>query len=87
MTTPHVAKVKKYLETLKWDILSHRTRRILWTLLLLITGCSEECSMIWQATGSLLSQKSKIDSNIGSPPKTSHFFEMEFENCLRDGKK
>ena len=32
-----------------------------------------------QVTDSLLSQKSKIDSKIGSPPKTSHFFEMELE--------
>jgi len=39
-----------------------------------------------QVTGSLLLQKSKIGSKIGSPPK-SRFFEMEFENCLRDGKK
>ena len=39
-----------------------------------------------QVTGTLLSQKSKIGSKIGSPPK-NHFFEMEFENCLRDGKK
>ena len=40
---PHVAKVvKKYLETLKWDF--YGTRHILWTLLLLITGCSEGCS-------------------------------------------
>jgi len=77
----HVTKVvKKYLEyLLKWDVLSHL--RILRTLLLLITGCSEECSTIWQAIGSLLSQKSKIGSKIGSPPKTSHFFEMEFKNC------
>jgi len=28
-----------------------------------------------QVTGSLLSQKSKIGSKIGSPPKTNHFFE------------
>ena len=41
---PHVAKVvKKYLETLKWD---YRTRCILRTLLLLITGCSEGCSKL-----------------------------------------
>jgi len=39
----HVAKVvKKYLEMLKWDVFL--TRRILRTLLLLITGCSEGCS-------------------------------------------
>ena len=85
---PHVVKVVKkyfYLETLKWDVLPHPLYSL--TLLLLIIGCSEGCSTIWQVTGSLLSQKSKIGSKIGSPPKTNHFFEMEFENCLRDGKK
>jgi len=42
---PHVTKVvKKYLGTLKWDV----TRCIL----LLITGCSEGCSTIWQVTDS-----------------------------------
>jgi len=84
---PHVAKVvKKYLKTLKW--MFYRTRRILRTLLLLITGCcSRLLRRMQQVTGSLLSQKSKIGSKIGSPPKTSHFFEMEFENCLRDEKK
>jgi len=79
----HVAKVvKKYLETLKWDVLPH-------------SPYSPDIapSDYWlfrrmqQVTGSLLSQKSKISSKIGSPPKTSHFFEMEFENCLRIGKK
>jgi len=78
-----VAKVvKKYLETLKWDVLLH-------------SAYSPDIapSDYWlfrrmqQVTGSFLSQKSKIGSKIGSPPKTSHFFEMEFENCLRDGKK
>jgi len=78
---PHVVKVvKKYLETLKWDVLPH-------------SPYSPDIvpSDYWlfrrmqQVTGSLLSQKSKIGSQIGSPPKTSHFFEME--NCLRDGKK
>jgi len=72
---PHVAKViKKYLETLK-NGMFYRTRCILRTLLLLITDCSEGCSK----SPVLLSQKSKI----GSPPK-SHFFEMEFENYLRE---
>jgi len=81
---PHITKiVKKYLETLKWD----RTRRILRILLLLITSCFEGCNTIWQVTDSLLSQKSKINSKIGSPPEMSHFFEMEFENCLKNGKK
>jgi len=74
---PHVAKiVKKYLETqLKWNSngMFYRTRRILRILLLLITGCSEGCSTIWQVTGSLLSQKSKIGSKIGSPSKMSLF--------------
>jgi len=82
---PHVAKVvKKYFCS---NGMFYCTRRIFRTLLLLITGCSEGCSTIWQVTSSLLSQKSKIGSKIGSPPKTSDFFEMEFENCLRDGKK
>jgi len=78
-TRPHVAKVvKKYLETLKWDVLPHPpyspdiTPSVYWLF-----------RRMQQVTGSLLSQKSKI----GSPPKTSHFFEMEFENCLRDEKK
>jgi len=79
----HVAEVvKKYLETLKWDVLPH-------------SPYSPDIapSNYWlfrrmqQVTSSLLSQKSKIGSKIGSPPKTSHFFEIEFENCLRDGKK
>jgi len=82
-TRPCVAKiVKKYLETLKWDVLSHPPY------------CPDIApSDYWlfrrmqQVTGSLLSQKSKIGSKIRSPPKMSHFFEMEFENCLRDGKK
>jgi len=80
---PHVAKVvKKYLETLKWDVLLHPSY-----------SPDIALSDYWlfrrmqQVTGSLLSQKSKIGSKIRSCPKTSHFFEMEFENCLRDGKK
>jgi len=45
---PHVAKiVKKYLETLKWDFITSAVL-LLRTLLLLITGCSEGCSTIWQ---------------------------------------
>ena len=81
---PHIAKVvKKYLETLKWDVSPHPPYSLdiapsdYW---------SEGCSTIWQITCSLLLPKSKINSKIRSPPKTSHFFEMEFENCLRDGK-
>jgi len=80
---PHVAKVvKKYLETLKWDVLPHPPY-----------SPDIAPSDYWlfrrmqQITSSLLSQKSKIGSKIGSSPKTSHFFEMEFENCLKDGKK
>ena len=79
---PHVAKVvKKYLETLKWDVLPHPPY-----------SPDIAPSDYWlfrrmqQVTSSLLSQKSKIGSKIESPPK-SHFFEMEFENYLRDGKK
>jgi len=74
----HVAKVvKKYLETLKWDILPHPPN-----------SPDIAPSDYWlfrrmqQVTGSLLSQKLKIGSKIKSPPKTSHFFEMEFKNCL-----
>jgi len=79
----NVAKVvKKYLEILKWDVLPHPPY-----------SPDIAPSDYWlfrrmqQVTGSLLSQKLKIGSKIGSPPKTSHFFEMEFENCLRDEKK
>jgi len=79
----HVAKVvKKYLEMLKWDVLPHPPY-----------SPDIALSDYWlfrrmqQVTGSLLSQKLKIVFKIGSPPKTSHCFEMEFENCLRDGKK
>jgi len=80
-TRPHVAKVvKKYLETLKWDVLPHPPY-----------SPDIAPSDYWlfrrmQVTGSLFSQKSKIGSKIRSPPK-SYFFEMEFENYLRDGKK
>jgi len=81
---PHVAK--KIFRNAQMGCFT-RTRRILRTLLLLIIGCSEGCRTIWQVTGSFLSQKLKIGSKIGSPPKTSHFFKMKFENCLRDGKK
>jgi len=68
----HVAKVvKQYLETLKWDILSH-------------SPYSPDIApsdywlfrRIQQVIGSLLSQKSKIGSKIGSSPKTNHFFEI-----------
>jgi len=79
---PHITKVvKKYLETLKWDVLPHPPYS------------PDIVPDYWlfrrmqQVTGSLFSQKSKIASKIGSPPKTSHFSEIEFENCLRDGKK
>ena len=43
-TRPHVANiVKKYLKTLKWDVLPHPPYSPTF-LLLLISGCSEECS-------------------------------------------
>jgi len=78
----HVTKVvKKYLETLKWDVLPHPPY-----------SPDIAPSDYWlfqrmqQVIGSLLSQKSKIGSKIESPPKTSHFFEMEFENYLMMGK-
>ena len=58
----------------------YRTRRILRTLLLLILLVVRRMQ---QVIDLLLSQKSKIGSKIESP----HFFEVEFENCLRDGKK
>ena len=82
---PHVAKVVKNIWKCSNGMFYH-TRCILRTLLLLITGCSEGCSTIWQVIDLLLSQKSKIGSKIGLPPK-NHFFEMEIENCLRDKKK
>jgi len=80
---PHVVKaVKKYLEMLKWDVLSH---------LLYFSGIAPSGYWLFrrmqQVIGSILSQKSKIGSKIESPSKTSHFFEMEFQNCLRDEKK
>jgi len=65
----HVVKVvKKYLETLKWDVLLH-------------SPYSPDIapSDYWlfrrmqQVTDSLLSQKSKISSKIGSPPDESFF--------------
>jgi len=72
---PHVAKVvKKYLKMLKWDVLPH-----------LPYSPDIAPSDYWlfrrmqQVTGSLLAQKSKIGSKIGSPLKTSHFFEMELK--------
>jgi len=62
----HVAKViKKYLETFKWDVLSHPP----YSLDIVPSDCSEGT-----AAGSLLSQKSKIGSKIGSPPKDESFF-------------
>jgi len=80
---PHVTKViKKYLETLKWDVLSHSPY-----FLDIAPSDYWLFRRLQQVTGSLLSQKSKIGSKIESPSKTNHFFEMEFENCLRDGKK
>lgn len=56
---PHIANiVKKYLETLIWNIPpAYRTRRILRTLLLLITDYFDECSTAWQVTSSVLLQK------------------------------
>jgi len=80
MARPHVTKVvKKYLETLKWgDVLPHPPY-----------SPDIAPSDYWlfqrmqQVIGSLLSQKSKI----GSPSKTSHFFEIEFGNCLREWEK
>jgi len=76
--------IKKYLETLKWDVLPHPYSPDIapcdyWLFRRIQHGLASH--------GSLLSQKLKIDSKIGSPPKTSHFFEIEFENCLSDGKK
>jgi len=71
----------QYLEMLKWDVLSHPSYSPD------IAPSDYLFRRMQQVTGSLLSQKSKIGSKIESPPKTSHFFEIEFENCLRDGKK
>ena len=52
---PHIAKVvKKYLETLKWDVLPHP----LYSPDIAPSDyfcCSEGCSTIWQVTGSFLS--------------------------------
>jgi len=69
---PHVAKVvKKYLETLKWDVLPHPPYSPD------IAPSDWLFRRMQQVTGSLLLQKSKIGFKIGSSPKTSHFFEME----------
>jgi len=58
---PHVAKVvKKYLETLKWDSPD-------------IAPSDYLFRRMQQVTSSLLSQKSKIGSKIGSPSKESFF--------------
>jgi len=82
MTTLGLMSLKKYLETLKWDVLPHPPYSS--------DIAPSDCWLfrrMQQVIGLLLSQKSKIGFKIGSPPKTSHFFEMEFENCLKDGKK
>jgi len=67
---PHVAKViKKYLETLKWDVLPHPPY-----------SPDIAPSDYWlfqrmqQVTSSLLSQKSKIGSKIGIASKDKSFF-------------
>jgi len=75
-TTLGLMSLKIYLKTLKWDVLPHPPYS------------PDIAPSYWlfrrinKVIDSLLLQKSKIES-----PKTSHFFEMEFENCLRDGKK
>jgi len=57
---PHVAKViKKYLETLKWNVLLH----LLYSPDIALSGYWFFRKM-QQVTGSLLSQKSKIDSKF-----------------------
>jgi len=77
---PHVAKVvKKYLE----NGMFYRTRRILRTLLFLITGCSERCS---KSPVHFFRRNRKLTPKLDRFQRY-HFFEMEFENCLRDGKK
>ena len=65
---PHVAKVKKYLETLKWDVLPHPRLR---TLLLLITGCSEGCS---KSPIHFFRRNRKLAPKLDLP-KTSYFFD------------
>jgi len=67
-TRPHVAKVvKKYLEILEWDVFIAPS--------VVFSGYCSFWFLIVpkEITGSLLSQKSKIGSKIGSLPKTSHF--------------
>jgi len=67
---PHVAKVvKKYLEMLKWDVLPYPPYSPD-----IVPSDYWLFRKMQQVTGLLLSQKSKIGSKIGSPPKTSHFF-------------
>ena len=79
MTTLHIAKVVKKF----WNA----QMRCFTAPVVFFWHCSWLFRRMQQVTDSLLSQKSKIGSKIGSPPKTSYFFEMKFENCLRDGKK
>jgi len=78
----HVAKVvKKYLETLKclFGILPH----LPYSPNFAPSGCSEGCS---KSPVHFFHRNRKLAPKL-DPPKTSHFFEMEFENCLRNGKK
>jgi len=70
---PHVAKVvKKYLK--RSNGIFYRTCRILRTLLLLITDCSEGCS---KSPVHFFDRNQKLAPKL-DPAKTSHFFEMEF---------
>jgi len=79
MTTLSLAKVvKKYLETLKWDVLSHPYSPDI------IPSDYWLFRKMQQVTGSLLSQKSKIGSKIGS--KHESFFRDGIQKLPEMGK-
>jgi len=70
--------VKEYLETSNG--MFYRTRRILRTLLLLITV--PKGAARFSKSVHFFRRNRKLAPKLD--PKTSHFFEMEFENCLRE---
>jgi len=70
----HVAKVvKKYLETLKWDVLSHPYSPDIIP--------SDYWLFRKMQPVHFFRRNRKLAPKLD--PNTSHFFEMEFENCLR----
>ena len=84
---PIVAKsVKTNLETLEWEVLPNLPYSPD------VTPsdyhfCFDGWYTAWLISISALMKKTKNGLIRISPQKTHHFFEMEFENCLRDRKK